>query len=76
MLNVESVSLVNGCISLDNGSDLSSISFKELSGPVSYISETLNVESFARYALGNSNFVIEGFCVEELSDCIVDTKTS
>ena len=76
MLDIKSISLVDGSISFNNCGYFSTILLKELSCPVSYISEPLNNECFSSNAWHwIIDLVSECLDVETLSNCIVYSQS-
>jgi len=77
MINIKTICVVDGGISLNDGSDFTTVLFEELSSPISDISESLDRKSFTfnskRFI---SALIDERLSIEEFSDAVVDTKTS
>mmetsp|Transcript_2991 Transcript_2991/g.4622 ORF Transcript_2991/g.4622 Transcript_2991/m.4622 type:complete len:308 (-) Transcript_2991:66-989(-) len=77
VLDVDTVSLGDGGVSLDNVSDLASVSVDELGSPVANVSETLDDEILVLDAKsGVSHLLDEAGNVQQLSDGVVHSQAS
>ena len=76
IFNIKTIWVVDGRIVLNDCGNLSSVLLNEFGGPVADSSETLDNESLVFDSSGETALVSERLCVEELTDGIVDSKSS
>ena len=75
-LNIETVWVMNSTVIFNNSRNLTAILLKELRCPIAYSAKTLNNESSVLDAFGKTNFFYKSGVACELTNSIVDTKTS
>ena len=75
-LDVETIRVVDGRVVLDDSGDLTTIGLDELGGPVADSTEALNDESLVLNSEIEVDSIDERLGVEELTDGVVDTKSS
>jgi len=73
--DTETVGVVDGRVVLHNSGNFATVFLNELGGPVADGTESLNDEGLVLDTEGQAATFDEGFSVEELACCVVDTET-